>query len=79
MELVKEYARLSTQVARGLEGIENAVVAINDTNVLHKTALEANTEAIKNIKSYWGLITKWLVIAVIILAGVEKAGKLFGL
>ena len=79
IELIREYAELSTQVAKGLDRIGVAVEQINHTNILHKTALESNTEAIKNITSYWGTITRWLIIALIILAGVDKASKLLGL
>lgn len=75
-ELIKEYAVLSTSVSRALDGLEGAIKDMNDNNVLHANAITANTQAITDIKSFWGSIVKLLTIAIIILAGVEKIDQL---
>ena len=77
--LVEEYARLSTQTSEALNGLKGAIKEMNDTNVLHTQKLGENTTAINNIEKFWGKIVFILTIAIAVLAGVEKLGKLLGL
>lgn len=83
--LDEHYRIVDERIAEALEGIKDAVEQINDTNVLHAQTLKDNTQAlissnnaILNIKEYWGGIVKWLIIALIVLAGGEKVIKLLG-
>jgi len=79
LELTKEYARLATTTADALLSLKDAVSDMNETNILHVSTLKENTTAIANIERFWGKIVLILVIAIAILAGVEKFGKLIGL
>lgn len=84
-KLEKEYTELATRTSIALEGLQKAIADINDTNILHVKALESNTKTVENntkvvqnIKDFWGKILFILVIAVVILAGVEKFSNLLG-
>lgn len=79
LELIKEYAKLSTITAEALSGLKDAIKDMNDTNVLHTQTLKENTNAIISIEKFWGKIVLILVVAVAVLAGLEKFGKLLGL
>lgn len=84
--LDEHYRMVDESLAESLKGIKEAVKQINDTNILHVKNLDNNTQAIiamskaiLDIKEYWGTIVKWLIIALIVLAGGEKVVKLLGL
>lgn len=79
LELVKEYAKLSSITAEALSGLKDAIKEMNDTNVLHTQTLKENSTAIGNIEKFWGKIVFILVVAIAVLAGLEKFGKLLGL
>lgn len=78
-KLEKEYIELANRTATALEGLQGAIKDMNDTNILHNSLLENNTKAISDIEKYWGRIVFILTIAIAILAGVEKIGKLLGI
>ena len=77
-DLTKEYAILSTKVSMSLDGLQVAIREINDNNVLHRQALEKNTQAIVDIKGHWAKLLWVVVVALIVLAGAEKAITLIG-
>ena len=77
--LEREYATLAQKTADALVGLQGAIKDINDTNVLHLQFQQEQIKAIGNIEKFWGRIVFILVIAVAILAGLEKFGKLLGL
>ena len=79
LELVKEYAKLSSITAEALSGLKDAIKEMNDTNVLHTQTLKENTTAVGSIERFWGKIVLILVVAIAVLAGLEKFGKLLGL
>lgn len=62
--------------------VANAIHSMNDNNILHRKAIEVNTDATKQmtvaVKSQLSL-TKWilivLVLAIVVLAGAEKVLK----
>lgn len=65
-----------------LQKVESAISAINDNNVLHSKTIEANTEAIRQIKdsnaailSFFRFIITAIILALIVLAGAEKVLK----
>jgi len=77
--LISEYVELSKKTSSALLGLEKAIKDLNDNNVLHSRVLEQNTQALVDIKSYWGKIVLILVVVISSLAGVEKVIKLLGL
>lgn len=82
----KDFDGVNERIAVALEGLQQGVKQINDTNVLHMSLLQANVETLKqntavvtNIQTYWGTIVKWLILALIVLAGAEKLLKFLGI
>ncbi len=82
----QEIGQVNERIASALEGLQQGVKQINDTNVLHMSLLQANVETLKantatvnNIQTYWGQIVKWLILALIVLAGAEKLLKFLGI
>lgn len=66
-------------VKEALDGVKTSVKILNDTNILHRTTLDRNTEAVViNSRSTDAVMSfvKWILIAVvlalIVLAGAEK-------
>lgn len=85
-KLEKEYIELGNRTAEALEGLQEAIRDMNDTNILHAKTLQANTQVIENntkavtdIEKFWGKIVFILTIAIAMLAGVEKIGQLLGI
>lgn len=85
-QLPQEYENVDTRIAVALEGLRDGVKQINDTNVLHMSLLQANVETLKNntavigsIDKLYGTIVKWLIMALIVLAGAEKILKFIGI
>lgn len=77
--LIREYVMISTKTNEALTGLKDAIKEMNHTSVLHTQKLSENTVATKSIEKFWGRIVLILVVAITILAGVEKVGKLLGL
>ena len=81
-KIIDSFFETNQQMIKYMANIEGALKAINDTNILHKNALHENTDAIKLLvrgNSAFMRIFTWilvaLVLAIIVLAGAEKALK----
>jgi hypothetical protein len=77
-ELLKKQYEINSSMNKSLEQLtelnrdmKRALDTINQTLVL-------NTQELTNQRTYWSKIVWVLIVALIILAGVEKAGQLFG-
>ena len=84
-ELILKFIDLNEKTNVYMEKVSNVLTALNDNNKLHKQAIEVNTKATDNLTQATKEQTKsfnkiwyifWAVIvALIVLAGAEKALK----
>lgn len=78
-KLIDELLNHNKEVVRHMANIAGALENINDSNLLHSNAINANTKEIQNMATAnnstlrllrWVLVT--LVLAIVVLAGAEK-------
>lgn len=84
-ELILKFIDLSEKTNIYMERVSNVLTALNDNNKLHKQAIDVNTIATKELTKATDQQTKsfnkvwyifWaVVLALIVLAGAEKALK----
>lgn len=77
-QLIGKFIELNQNTNVYMERVSNVLVQLNDNNKLHRTAIEANTTATKEMTRSFNKIWYifWAVIvALIVLAGAEKALK----
>ena len=77
-QLTDKFIDLNEKSVLYMEKVSNVLIQLNDQNKLHKTAIDTNTTATKEMtKSFnkvWYIF--WLfALALIILAGAEKVLK----
>ena len=85
-EMINQLINLNKQVVKAMQANNDAIRALNDSSVLHARNLAKNTEAIdrlvasnQKIMQVITAILFLLVGAVVILAGAEKALRIWGL
>jgi hypothetical protein len=77
-ELTLKFIDLSEKSTKYMERVSNVLYELNDSNKLHKQAIDINTlatkEMTKSFNKVWYIL--WIVIlALVVLAGAEKVLK----
>lgn len=81
-KLIEILLQHNQEVAVHMSHIANALENLNDSNTLHSNAINANSEAIKQMAETNGAFIKFfrwvmvaIILALIVLAGAEEALK----
>lgn len=77
-DLVLKFIQVNEKTNLFMERVSNVLVQLNDNNKLHKEAINANTDATKElVKSFNRIWTVFFIIilALVVLAGAEKILK----
>jgi len=71
-DITREYAVLSSRTASALEGLQDAIKDLNDSNILHNKALEGLSNEINVMSSKWWNLIVIMSGALVVLAGANK-------
>lgn len=76
-KLLEVLIENNTYTNQFMESIKVGVEKMNDQNILHTRAVEANTKATNDFLSMQSKIQLLLIVALIILAGVKSVADFF--
>lgn len=81
-KLIKMYIESNTKMVEYVSHLDTTLKALNDNNILHTQAISKNTEVVRELvrsNNKFMKLFSWilvvLTIAIVVLAGAEKALK----